>query len=217
MKLKIILLQILLLPAIVQAQSMFFGIKGGSNFSNINNDPNNHIKVSFLGHAGAFMGLKFHEHMGASFELLYNRRGTYHYEPTNDPFFPPGYKFNEVLVCINYIDLPLLFHYYFTPAFSAHVGLNINTPVIAMRRYPAPRPDENFLPDIFKNSVSMPIGINLEVAQLLNIGIRGDIGLSPIGNDMRKNNMLMLSLGFTLFRKDTSFKFGKSKEENTDK
>ena len=60
----------------------------------------------------------------------------------------------------------------------------------------------------------MPIGVTFEVAKVVNLGFRGDIGLTPIGNDLRKNNVFMISLGFTLFRKDQELNIGKKKNED---
>jgi hypothetical protein len=117
------------------------------------------------------------------------------------------------MVYIDYIDFPLLFNYYFTPSFSAHAGLNFSTPIRGVRKYASGDRDEDFLPLIFKNVVSMPLGINVEIGKVVNLGLRGDIGLSPIGNDLRKNNVFMMSLGFTLFRKDTDFNIGKKKDK----
>ena len=207
------LLLLLLLPFGAQSQSMYLGFKGGLNVANINNDKLNHAKLGF--HAGAYFGLKFNEKMGASVELLYSQKGTHHYGDVKVVGPGPGgplFRHDDVMVYIDYIDLPLLFNYYFTESLSGNIGLNFSVPIRGIRSYPDGRPNEDFLPLIYKNVVSLPIGITWEIGQVVNLGLRGDIGLSPIGGDLRKNNVLMLSIGFTIFRKDTEFNIGKSKK-----
>src|SRR5205085_667348 len=108
------------------------------------NDKNNHVKLGM--HFGGYLGFKFNEKIGASIELLYSQKGTHHYLNT----FP--YRTEDVMVYIDYIDIPLLFNYYFTPWFSGNIGLNFSTPIRGVRKWREPiKADEDFLPLIYKN------------------------------------------------------------------
>ena len=213
MKIKLIWF-LLSIPFFSFSQDLFVGAKGGLNVSNISTDPNNHAKIGL--HAGAYVGYKFHEKMAASVEILYTQKGSHHTgTPPVLPTFPPppGWGWNvdgDMMIYIDYIDLPMLFHYYFSPEFSVHGGLTFGVPVRGIRSYRNPPiGDQDFLKEIHQSVISFPIGINYEIAQRLNFGIRGDLGLSPIGGNGHKNIVFMVSVGYTFFRKGTTLKVGK--------
>lgn len=186
----IISLMFVLASLSVQAQSVKVGLKGGLNVANIQGggaSKDNSFRPGL--HLGLYGIIKIDEQLGFIAEILYSQKGTItKVQPA---------PFN---VRIDYIDIPLLFSYSFNESFSGHVGLEVSTPVAAQVNRSG-EPTRYFLYEINKAVLSLPIGILYEMESGINFGARVDLGVSAIGGDRARNNVLMFSIGYSFLNK----------------
>jgi hypothetical protein len=178
------------------------GAKLGPTLANINGGNASHNNRFRLGgHIGAYGNYNFADKMGIQLELLFTQKGTINRNIPNS------------WVRINYLDIPVLFTYLFTDEFSAHIGLELSTALSAFSDEDG-RSRRFFIHDIHQGTISLPLGATYEIENGLNVGLRADIGLSAIGNDGARNNVFLLSLGYTFFKNGSggSTSSGKSKK-----
>lgn len=177
-------LALLFLSNATAQKGLTIGLKAGLNVSNINPDPYNRVKLGL--HAGAYGIFKFNEKMGAGIELLYSQKGCI----AND-------NGKAVRVVIDYIDIPMLFHYYLQPNLSIHAGFTIGVPIYTMKEtwWGGTESFTQFL----SNPVGLPLGITYDLGNF-NIGARGELGITAIGGDGKRNNVLMATIGYSFIR-----------------
>lgn len=179
----------------VYAQGISGGLKLGLNLANQT------VKSSEYGftaspsfrpsiHAGGYLTVMISEKFGIQPEVLYSGQ---------------GYKQNGGTLAVDYITVPVMFRYNFTPIFSAHLGPQMGFLMSAKAKTDAGDED---MKDYFKGSdfgAAMGIGIDLPMG--LNFGVRFVKGLSNIIEDSDsdelkyKNYNLQLSVGYKLFGK----------------
>jgi hypothetical protein len=92
----------------VQAQDISFGVKGGLNVASFANYDGGGSKIS--GHIGGFANFKFTK-WALQPELLFSGQGGTYEWPGEDGKF-----------ALSYINIPVLFQYYFLPQFYAEAG-----------------------------------------------------------------------------------------------
>lgn len=102
----------------MQAQSFHFGIKAGTNLSQITGrsfDQGFQWGLS----AGAFAELNFTSKWGIQPELLFNQTKTQTASDFNEVFYE---GFNSTSVSLNYLSIPILVSYKIIPVLSIQVG-----------------------------------------------------------------------------------------------
>jgi Outer membrane protein beta-barrel domain len=179
----------------VYAQGISGGLKLGLNLANQT------IKSSDMGftaspsfrpsiHAGGYLTVMLNEKFGIQPEVLYSGQ---------------GYKQNGGTLAMDYITIPVLFRYNFTPIFSAHLGPQMGFLMSAKAKYDGA--DEEDMKDYFKGSdIGIAGGVNIDLPMGLNFAARFVKGVSNIieedsGDLKYKNYNLQLSVGYKLFGK----------------
>ncbi len=102
----------------MQAQSFHFGIKAGTNLSQITGRSfDQGFQWGFS--AGAFAELNFTSKWGIQPELLFNQTKTQTASDFNEVFYE---GFNSTSVSLNYLSIPILVSYKIIPVLSIQVG-----------------------------------------------------------------------------------------------
>lgn len=102
----------------IQAQSFHFGIKAGTNLSQISGRSfNDGFQWGFS--AGGFAELNFNSKWGIQPELLFNQTKTQTASNFNEVF---DEGFNSTNVSLNYLSIPILASYKILPILSIQVG-----------------------------------------------------------------------------------------------
>src|SRR5580704_14562715 len=102
----------------IQAQSFHFGVKAGTNLSQISGRSfNEGFKWGFT--AGAFAELNFTSKWGIQPELLFNQTNTQTADSFND-IYQQG--INTRSVKLNYLSIPILLSYKPIPLLSLQIG-----------------------------------------------------------------------------------------------
>ena len=179
----------------VYAQGISGGLKIGLNLSSQT------IKSSDMGftaspsfrpsiHAGGYVTIMLSEKLGIQPELLYSGQ---------------GYKQNGGTLALDYITLPVVVRYNFTPLFSAHLGPQMGFLMSAKAKYDGGGDED--MKDYFKGTdIGVAAGIGIDLPMGLNFGFRFVKGVSNIieedSDELKyKNYNLQLSVGYKLFGK----------------
>src|ERR1700722_3608306 len=102
----------------IRAQSFHFGIKAGTNLSQITGRSfNDEFQWGFS--AGAFAELNFTSKWGIQPELLFNQTKT---QTASDFYQVYNEGFNSTSVSLNYLSIPILASYKILPLLSIQVG-----------------------------------------------------------------------------------------------
>ena len=106
----------------MNAQDFSFGLKAGSNFSNITGSDlyEYDTKVGF--HGGLVAEVKLSDKFGIQSEALYSMQGG---KDGYDPFYDVDFETKSTAVKLEYINVPVLAEYYITPGLSAQLGPQI--------------------------------------------------------------------------------------------
>jgi hypothetical protein len=184
-----------------QAQAQVkFGIRGGANFANLYDFSSNLVGQSRTGFlVGAYLQLPVGNNFTFQPELLYTTKGFKAKIPAPPPVFP---KKVTKTVHYNYISVPLLLKYKFTPqkALSPYVAVGpyfaflINDKLIKNGETMA----EN-TGNIRQYDIGASIGAGLEYHGF-NFGVRYSMGFVPIGESKsvnEKNSDFSIVAGFT--------------------
>lgn len=100
-----ILLLLLLLPDVLQAQNIHAYVTSGLSMSQIEGDELKGFKhAGFTGGVGALTALDSRNRWGLSVEALFSQRGVY-----NNSHDPQNYY--NIGLTLNYVDIPVLLHY----------------------------------------------------------------------------------------------------------
>ena len=141
-------------------------------------------------HAGGYVTIMVSEKFGIQPEVLYSGQ---------------GYKQNGGTLALDYITVPVLFRYNFTPLFSVHLGPQMGILMSAKAKYDGGGDED--LKDSFKGSdIGIAGGIGIDLPMGLNFGARFVKGVSNIIEEdsdelTYKNYTLQLSVGYKLFGK----------------
>lgn len=102
----------------IQAQSFHFGVKAGTNLSQISGRSfNEGFQWGFS--AGAFAEVNFNSKWGIQPELLFNQTKTQTASDFNEVY---NEGFNSTSVNLNYLNIPILLSYKIIPILSIQVG-----------------------------------------------------------------------------------------------
>ncbi|WMJ74083.1 porin family protein [Cytophagaceae bacterium ABcell3] len=164
------------------------GIRGGLNISNLQGggaSGDNTFRPGF--HLGAYGEIPLSDDLGVIVEMLFSQEGT----------ITRGARPHHY-VRINYLKIPAMVSYSFAPGFKGIAGFAFSAPVYARHREGRDGRERNFIDDIHNQVISFPLGVIYEMESGLNVGARFDLGLSAIGGDGARSNLLMLSIGYAL-------------------
>lgn len=155
------------------------GIKMGVNFSSITDASGLSNRTGYQ--AGFFAGVKFNDFTGIQADLLYSQQGA---------------EYQSDKIDLNYINIPVLFKYYFIR------GLNIQAgPQFGFVIDDNIEDIEDFYDDIVeaeKFDLTGVVGVGYDLFTRIKIEARYNFGLTEIfdGKD-DKNTVISLSLGYS--------------------
>ena len=184
----------------VSAQDISFGAKAGVNFASIGGDDTEDVDSRTGFHVGVVSEIMFTEQFGLQPELLYSMQGA------QNEASDMGLTVKQELK-LDYISLPILAKYKFTPGFSAHLGPQVGFLINAESEYEAKYDGltERETEDIKDYMNNIDFGIAGGLGYELNMGVfvnaRYYMGLSNIFDDgdsdySQHNNVLQLSVGY---------------------
>jgi len=167
----------------LKAQSIFFGIKAGPQYSDLIGDPGDGIpRLGF--HFGFVMEVEIYEQFSFQSELLYSSQGS------------EGFLFNED-VKLNYLNLPLMAKYYVINDFSIEAGAQVGWLLSAKTE----ENDETFdiAPVLNNLDTSLVFGLGYKIDNGIHFGVRYNYGLTNTGLNYQpiiRNSVLQFSVGY---------------------
>lgn len=182
------------------AQDISFGVKAGVNFASIGGDDSDEFDGRTGFHAGVLAEIMVTEQFGIQPEILYSMQG-FKFEESESGFS------SKAEVKLDYINVPILAKYKFTPGFSAHLGPQIGFLLNAEGEYEDSFGGETtsetidikeFVKD-FDFGVAAGLGYELDMGVFFNA--RYILGISDINDDddsdyNQQNNVFQLSVGY---------------------
>lgn len=167
----------------VNAQEIKFGVKGGLNFSIVGGDNTENVDSVTSYNIGVMSEIPLSEKFSFQPELMYSRQ---------------GYSFDNDIVALNYLNIPLMGKYYVTKGLSLEAGPQIGFLVSAKN-------EKTDVKDSF-NTVDFGVnfGVGYKLENGLNFGIRYNLGLTDINNVegssiKNKNSVFQVSVGYFFF------------------
>lgn len=187
----------LIFSAGAMAQNFGFGVKAGINGSDFrSSDDNFEMKVGYL--LGVYGNIRLSERVGFQPELVYSLQGA----------ASEDYDIN-----LNYLNIPMMFKIYVTPAVNLQLGPYIGFIVDKSLASDIDDLDEDDFEDSFEGlDLGLAGGINFEAKRGFNVGLRyvygfGDVNEgfdqtigsgSPVTfNSDASNSIIEFALGFT--------------------
>lgn len=185
----------LFISAGAMAQNYGFGVKAGINGSDFRSgDDSFEMKVGYL--LGIYANLRLSERVGFQPELVYSNQGA---------------ASDDIDVDLNYINIPMMFKLYITPAVNLQLGPYVGFIIDKGLTSDLDDLDEGDLEDSFEGlDVGLAGGVNFESAGGFNVGLRyaygfsdvnkgfESVGSSPISFDSdASNSIIEFALGFT--------------------
>ncbi|RZJ50533.1 MAG: PorT family protein [Flavobacterium sp.] len=167
----------------VNAQKIHFGIKGGLNFSTVTGDDTESIDYVTSQNIGLVSEIPISEKFSFQPEIMFSRQ---------------GYSFDNDVVALNYLNVPLMGKYYVTKGFSVEAGPQIGFLLSAENE----KTDVKDSFNTFDFGVNFGLGYKLENG--LNFGVRYNLGLTDINNiegisSKNKNGVFQISVGYFFF------------------
>lgn len=167
----------------VNAQEIKFGAKSGFNFSTVNGSNTNNIDYVTSYHVGVVSEIPISEKFSFQPEIMYSRQ---------------GYSFNDDIVALNYLNIPLMGKYYVTKGLSLEAGPQIGFLLSAKN-------EKTDVKDSFKTvDFGVNFGLGYKLENGLNFGVRYNLGLTDINNiegssSKNKNGVFQVSVGYFFF------------------
>lgn len=184
----------------VNSQETHFGLKAGVNLASIGGDDTEDVDGRTGFHVGAVAEFMLNEQFGIQPELLYSMQGA----ETEDSESGFDYRYELKL---DYISLPILAKYKFTPGFSVHLGPQVSYLLSAEAEY-----EESFGGQTISGTEDMKdftndidFGVAGGLGYQLDMGVffnaRYYLGLSNINEEgdsdySQQNNVFQLSVGY---------------------
>ncbi|MFC4478424.1 porin family protein [Flavobacterium chungangensis] len=164
----------------VNAQEIKFGGKAGLNFATISEDNTENADFVTSYNIGVMSEIPISEKFSFQPEIMYSRQ---------------GYSFNNDVVAMNYLNIPLMGKYYVTKGLSLEAGPQIGFLLSAKNE----KTDVKDSFNTFDFGVNFGLGYKLENG--LNFGVRYNLGLTNINNlenssDKNKNGVFQVSVGY---------------------
>ncbi|CAM3610332.1 porin family protein [Flavobacterium chungbukense] len=161
----------------VNAQEIKFGAKAGLNFSTVNGSNTNNIDYVTSYHVGVVSEIPISEKFSFQPELMYSRQ---------------GYSFNNDVVAMNYLNIPLMGKYYVTKGLSVEAGPQIGFLLSAKNE--GVKVTNSFT--TFDFGANFGLGYKLENG--LNFSARYNLGITKVDTDNR-NGVFQVSVGYFFF------------------
>lgn len=176
----------------MSAQS--FGLKAGFNFANISDvysDESTSSKMGF--HAGVFSNIPVAERFMVQPELLYNQKGM---------------EYDDRAIKLDYISLPVMFHYDVAQGFYLEAGPEFSYLVSAVdknRTGSDSSTEVDIKEDLNSFDVGVGVGLGVDFAYSYTLFARYVFGVSSIINDDvasndAKNSVFQLGFAYTFGR-----------------
>lgn len=181
------------------------GIAGGVNICQIDGDAYyGYNKLRFLG--GGIVYWNFLTKAGVSVELDYTQKGARGIDEANSPYVGP--YFGKYNLNINYVEIPVIFHYYITPKYHLGLGASYAQLINSSERYDGVDtyifPAERF--PFKKSNIDFVASASVVLYKGLMANARYQYSLTPIrnavdvpqgfgyGNQGQVNNMFSIRL-----------------------
>jgi hypothetical protein len=161
----------------VNAQEIKFGAKAGLNFSTVNGSNTNNIDYVTSYHVGVVSEIPISDKFSFQPEIMYSRQ---------------GYSFNNDIVAMNYLNIPLMGKYYVTKGLSLEAGPQIGFLLSAKNE--GVKVTNSFT--TFDFGANFGVGYKLENG--LNFGARYNLGITKVDTDNR-NGVFQVSVGYFFF------------------
>lgn len=194
---KTLLIAVLAFGLIANAQDfkVKYGAKAGVNIANITGAEESFDPIISF-HAGGFAEFLISDKFSIQPELLYSVQGAKN-KKAND-------YFNETILNLNYLNLPIMAKYYIAEGFSLEVGSEIGLKLGAKVKVKSNSIDAG------KNFKDVAFGLNFgagyKLDNGLNFGARYNLGLTNISkyedddsnnnNISPKNSVIQFSVGY---------------------
>lgn len=177
-----ILLLLLLLPTVLQAQNIHAYLTSGLSMSQIEGDELKGFKhAGFTGGVGALTALDSRNRWGLSVEALFSQRGVY-----NNSHDPQNYY--NIGLTLNYVDIPVLLHYQ-DPYGGMLLGAGLSYGRLVQQPHGTIRYNPNyFIPDtadmtFLKHDLMAVADMRFTVWRGLQINLRWQYSLLAIKKD----------------------------------
>ncbi|MEN2487959.1 porin family protein [Flavobacterium sp. B11] len=161
----------------VNAQEIKFGAKAGLNFSTVNGSNTNNIGYVTSYHVGVVSEIPISDKFSFQPEIMYSRQ---------------GYTFNNDIVAMNYLNIPLMGKYYVTKGLSLEAGPQIGFLLSAKNE--GVKVTNSYT--TFDFGANFGIGYKLENG--LNFSARYNLGITKVDTDNR-NGVFQVSVGYFFF------------------
>ena len=161
----------------VNAQEIKFGAKAGLNFSTVNGGNSSNIDYVTSYHVGVVSEIPISEKFSFQPEIMYSRQ---------------GYTFNNDVIAMNYLNIPLMGKYYVTKGLSLEAGPQIGFLLSAKNE--GVKVTNSFT--TFDFGFNFGVGYKLENG--LNFGARYNLGVTKADTDIR-NASFQASVGYFFF------------------
>ncbi len=184
----------------VNSQESHFGVKAGVNFASIGGDDTEDADGRTSFHVGVLAELMFTDQFGIQPEVLYSSQGA-KAEDSESGFTAKGE------LKLDYINVPILAKYIFSPGFSAHLGPQIGFLTNAEFEYEESFGGETIsgTEDVkeFMNDIDFGLagGLGYKLDMGLFFNARYVLGISDINDDddsdySQQNNVFQFSVGY---------------------
>jgi hypothetical protein len=168
----------------VNAQDIEFGAKLGINFATVSGDNSGELdSIISLINFGVFVEIPINEKFSFQPEILYSIQ---------------GYSFDDDVVALNYLNIPLIGKYYVTKGLSLEAGPQIGFLLSA-------KDDGKDVKNNFNNiDFGVNLGLGYKLENGLNFGVRYNLGLSNINNiegssNKLRNGVVQATVGYSFF------------------
>lgn len=161
----------------VNAQEIKFGAKAGLNFSTVNGSNTNNIDYVTSYHVGVVSEIPISDKFSFQPEIMYSRQ---------------GYSFNNDVVAMKYLNIPLMGKYYIAKGLSLEAGPQIGFLLSAKNE--GVKVTNSFT--TFDFGANFGVGYKLENG--LNFGARYNLGITKVDTDNR-NGVFQVSVGYFFF------------------
>lgn len=173
MKRALFLILFALTVTVANAQSFYFGPRGGMNLSSFTRTSD--AKTVVRGNVGLFAGVQFSTIAALQLEAVYSFQGT---------------KVNDVKFNTDYIKIPVLAKIYLIKGLNVEAGVSFNILTSAIL-------DGTVVKDFNKFDFSIPVGLAYQFGRHIELGVRYDISTVKVNpNTTGANSNLSVNLAW---------------------
>jgi len=176
---KVLLIAILAVAGVSNAQDMKFGVKGGLNFANVTNTTDTSMRTAF--HLGGFANIGVSDKFSVQPELIYSAQGV---------------KSSSSTLALDYLNIPVMAQFKVADQVSLEVGPQIGFLMSA-------KADSVDYKEYMKSTdFGLNFGGAYNIDENMSVGLRYNMGLSDTAKersagDATKNSVVQLSFGYS--------------------